>query len=252
MLHAKFGMKGAGDVMFSRFCLWADLAKDEGLERVLAVDSDIALFDDVQKVFAPFQEDVVTPCSTCSQISLWNAKALDMFCDSMLAFLTLPPGQVFDLLLKYHAIRAPHEGGPPHLHFTDMDFLRIFLEENLGGHNLKWVDLTASAEPSPRIPLPGVWLPANTAFWASQDMMTPAGFLAAPDKNIYCKNFDDIFTFQPSSTSGMPLPTHKATGVTFPIIHFNNLCKLMVGKMYQTHYNKWFNATYRASTSKHH
>jgi hypothetical protein len=72
--------------MLSRFCELADLAKRESFSRVLSLDADVALLDDVDSLFRDVIEDLVTPCDTCSQVVLWRPSALDRFCDGLLRF----------------------------------------------------------------------------------------------------------------------------------------------------------------------
>ncbi|KAG2483136.1 hypothetical protein HYH03_017982 [Edaphochlamys debaryana] len=104
--------------MLSRFCEMADLAKAEGLERILTVDADQGLFTDVYKAFQLYQEDIVTPCYQCSQIVLWSTKALDAYCDGLLTFWRLNETDRQELFTKYRTERD----------FNDMHFLDIFIK----------------------------------------------------------------------------------------------------------------------------
>jgi hypothetical protein len=149
-LHVKFGVHHSAQ-MESRFCEWADLAKAEGLDRVITIDSDVALYDDVDAIFKAFPEDIVTPCAACSQIVLWNTKALSNYCDGLIEFFLQPSDQLFKMSVKYQLVRC--SGGDD---FNDMTFLKIYLLDNFGRHNMSYVDLTSSPM-DPRIPHPGMW-----------------------------------------------------------------------------------------------
>ncbi|GFR50042.1 hypothetical protein Agub_g12089, partial [Astrephomene gubernaculifera] len=65
-----------------RFCTYAAVASDEGINRLMAIDADMALFSSVADIAAPYTEDIVSACYHTSQfIIINNITALHGLCD---------------------------------------------------------------------------------------------------------------------------------------------------------------------------
>jgi hypothetical protein len=69
--------------MFGRFCFQADLARMLGHRRVVTLDSDIVLLEDVAYLAGAYPQDVVSPADWTSQFVLWSQHGLDAFCDAI-------------------------------------------------------------------------------------------------------------------------------------------------------------------------
>lgn len=146
-LHAAANFQGMPD-MESRFCEWADLALLYKLDRVLTLDSDAAAFEDVNQVFLNYTEDIISPCSQCSQVVLWRTSALSHFCDAYIEY-------VSDLLGGNNTFHQFYGTGT---YFNDMAFLNIYVHERwLKVNNESYAFLTENASVSPRNPNPRAW-----------------------------------------------------------------------------------------------
>lgn len=233
---------GSGD-MQSRFCEWADLALFLKLDRVLTLDGDAAAFLDVEEVFKSYTEDIVSPCSMCSQVVLWKTKALSHFCDALIQYSS-------DVSTNKYS-KAMHElHGSQRGFFNDMLFLHVYTHDRWIRENKEtFAFLTENASIASRNPNPRGWLPAITVSvfnglyvkkrWYENPGTPPKSWGEGLDcgKNC-CPNYSENILWRarnPGRQEGaVPfLPD----GTIIPIIHFHAYCKWLV--VHETYIRFW-------------
>ena len=240
--------------MLSRFCEIADLAADEGLKRVLILDADAGLFADARRAFRPFLDvDVVAPCSTCSQDTLWSVRALDRFCDGLVGFWHQSPAVINRLFRKFGVSNK----------FNDMDYLSMFVASREFDDTLAppaaAVEIASRAaaapplshrllaigKPSSHNPSPLAWLPGITL-----DRLALKEDPSGASSNTRCQRALDRISFSTKSTRKVPLATLREDGAAVPIIHFQGVCKEEVvhAQVYEKVYASTFAQSHWALT----
>lgn len=229
-LHSENGVKHDADMM-ARFCEWSDLTAEHGFKRVLTIDSDVALFADVNKVYSEFTEDVVTPCASCSQVVLWRPGALSAFCDAHIEYLALK-GEVRSRI---------HERFGDVGRWNDMEMLLAFIYEQRWARQLGFTVVTQLDErATQRNPHPVAWIAGLTIQMYRVDGEYRRKILQFPNQD--CKDFDQLFGFeQLASSPYFPLfvPIVKFGNVSYvlPVMHFHQRCKINHGhRVYLKYY----------------
>lgn len=215
--------------MLSRFCEIADLARDEGFQRLLLLDSDSGLFANIRRAFMPYTEDVVTPCDMCSQNTLWTVSALQRYCDGLVTFWRQDPGAIRRLFKKFNVKDR----------FNDMDYLAMFIarsQAESSAHKNCSDELSsrvlAHTEPSKDNPVPSAWLPGLGLRQFGQNKL---------GADATCQSALELLSFTDPVTNGTPTHPHKEAslgahsslvaarlreeGAAVPIIHFQGPCK---------------------------
>ena len=193
--------------MFARFCYQADLAKRMGHRRVLTLDSDIVLLEDVAYLVGSYPQDVVSPAGWTSQFVLWSQPALDAFCDAIHSHFGWNQSTFMARSRMY----------PLDDVWNDMYFLRWWLDADSSSRHL-----------SRHLFLPGFHLasPYN-ASTAGPDLK----WLAAADFNIFgrgCGNASDVVCLASNHTAASQLQprTFCSTGDALGGVHFQgDVCK---------------------------
>jgi len=240
-IHQESGQPYPAD-MLTRFCEISDAANELNLRRVLLIDSDVGLFADILDVFKDYPEDVVTPCSWCSQFVLFSSEVLSNFCDAQLQFLT--EKQYAHLRQKKPVI-------------DDMAMLGLFLTEDWQKEQ-RFTYITLQDEtPSLRNLNPAKWIAAVSVqfydirvpyVWHSRlNSSTTLGInfdfsrvesdvsnsANRAHLNTDCApfyNFFDVYTARSTETgtTSAPLVSFKGTFLTLPAVHFQGMCKIAV------------------------
>ena len=192
--------------MFARFCYQADLAKQLGHNRILTLDSDIVLLEDVAYLVDAYSQDVVSPADWTSQFVLWTQPGLDAFCDAIHAHFGWNQSTFMARSRMY----------PLDDVWNDMYFLRW------------WLDDPSSQHFSRHLFLPGFHLasPYN-ASTSGPDLK----WLAAADFNIFgrgCGNASDVVCLAGNQSGASQLQPRKfcSTGDALGGLHFQgDVCK---------------------------
>jgi hypothetical protein len=252
-LHTKVG--GLHDpMMMSRFCEWSDAVLEYDFKRILTIDSDVALFENVNEAFQGFTEDVVSPCRACSQVVLWTQKSLSNFCDAHIEYLSLESRERIQFYEKY--------GDPSSIEqqtrWNDMRMLEAFMLEKRFNQGLSSVSQT-DERPSERNPLPFVWLAGLTI--QAYDLNTIYIRKLFDYKfmnnwgNVDCKYFDILFEFKREEEFKPKFAIYAPANARLPLMHFHQVCKIEYGhrtylKHYQSDYNYQNNYVHSKSFAK--
>ena len=232
-LHAAANHSDHPPDMETRYCEWADLALMHNLDRVLTLDADVAVFQDVDEVFHNYTEDIISPCSQCSQVVLWKTSALSHHCDAYIEYM-------LDIV-KGNRILNDFYGLGSGLYFGDMLFLHIYTHERwVRENNETFVFLTENNSRSARNPNPMAWLPGisvmifNVPFVTSKLYEVPrsppinwwADLPSCSGEQQCCPNYTENIKWRGVQGS-LQVPS-LLDGTLVPIIHFNSFCKVLV------------------------
>jgi hypothetical protein len=231
-IHTRVG--GIHDkMMMSRFCEWSDVVSKHGFKRILTIDSDVALFQNVDEAFRSFSEDIVSPCKSCSQVVLWRPKALSNFCDAHIDYLSLNDKSRTMLYEKY--------GDPSSLdeqkRWNDMRMLEAFMLEKQFNYGFSSISLS-DERPNARNPLPFVWLAGLTIQAYDPEVSYTREY--NPKLlwgNLDCRYFDVLFHFRRMSEEEPKSAFLTSANARLPLMHFHQKCKIEYGHLtYVKHY----------------
>jgi hypothetical protein len=198
-----------------RFCLYADMAKVQGHQRVLTLDADQTLFTNVHSrhLFPhTMQYDVVAPTERCAQMVLWNSlEALDSFCDFLVG-VWLGDGKLWEGHLWV---------GPTWKDQSDMEALDVFIQHECPGKGLKCHVMSQLATNEN---ITAKWdVRYNVMFslyWLFQDGTTHTPLCEM-------KAFDEYIEWS-RDHNNLPVPVFKPTMTTLSVLHFQGTCKQAV------------------------
>lgn len=118
--HGQYCIKDRGcsrnPVIYLRWCWIHQLAALERIERVLGVDADIPIYEDIHNFLSTYTEDLVTVMPYTSQFTLWNLKALNALNEFHIEFHGRSPEETKQLTQE-HTLGRP---------FGDMETLNVF------------------------------------------------------------------------------------------------------------------------------